>query len=262
MARIRSVKPALRTSQVVARWPFAVRYFWVLLWGYLDDKGRGLDIVKTIAGDCFPHDPSVTPGVINKWLTLMATTKVEPDRDPPLCRYEVAGTRYLHSVYWDEHQKPNRPSPSQHPPCPVHERLTESSSEPLSESPLSPQVLEFEGLTEGEVERPASEPLTEPSATQPPPGPGPEPTRKCQEHRDDPDPPSCRRCATLREANEAWRAERRTRAATAPKCARHRGQPAANCALCRSEDLARRRQLTPDVPAFVEPTTPPAEEPA
>jgi len=55
MARIRSVKPALRTSRVVAMWPFEVRYFWVLLWGYLDDLGRGLDIPKTIAGDCFPR---------------------------------------------------------------------------------------------------------------------------------------------------------------------------------------------------------------
>ena len=54
MARIRSVKPGLRTSEVVASWPFEVRYFWVLLWGYLDDLGRSLDIPKSIAGDCFP----------------------------------------------------------------------------------------------------------------------------------------------------------------------------------------------------------------
>lgn len=133
MARIRSVKPALRTSEVVASWPMDVRYFWVLLWGYLDDLGRGLDIPKAISGDCFPLDEKVTPQVIDKWLTTMATAK-SPDKDAPLCRYEVAGRRYIHSVYWSEHQRPNRPSPSMHPPCPLHEVLPEDISEALMES--------------------------------------------------------------------------------------------------------------------------------
>jgi hypothetical protein len=123
VARIRSVKPGLRTSRVVASWPFEIRYFWVLLWGYLDDLGRGLDIPKAIAGDCLPLDDKVTAAVVDKWLNIMAKTKLDPDRDPPVCRYEVAGRRYIHSVYWSEHQRPNRPSPSMHPPCPTHEEL-------------------------------------------------------------------------------------------------------------------------------------------
>lgn len=123
MARIRSVKPGLRTSQTVAQWRFEIRYFWVLLWGYLDDLGRGLDIPKAIAGDCFPLDDQITASTINKWLGVIATTKIEEDKDPPLCRYQVNGRRYLHSVYWSEHQRPARPSPSPHPPCPVHEML-------------------------------------------------------------------------------------------------------------------------------------------
>jgi hypothetical protein len=125
VARIRSVKPSLRTSQVVAAWPIEVRYFWVLLWGYLDDLGRGLDIPKAIAGDCFPHDDKITTGTIDRWLKMMATAKTH-DRDAPLCRYEVDGRRFIHSVYWSEHQRPNRPSPSMHPPCPIHELLPES----------------------------------------------------------------------------------------------------------------------------------------
>ena len=132
MARIRSVKPSLRTSRTVSLWRFEVRYFWVLLWGYLDDLGRGLDIPKAIAGDCFPLDDSVTPATINKWLDVIATTKVETDKDPPLCRYEVGGRRYIHSVYWSEHQRPNRPSPSMHPPCPTHELLPESVMEAIN----------------------------------------------------------------------------------------------------------------------------------
>ena len=122
MARIRSVKPALRTSRTVAKWPREIRYFWVLLWGYLDDLGRGLDIPKAIAGDCFPLDDDITPKTIDRWLSLMASTKTET-KDAPVCRYEVGGVRYIHSLNWSEHQRPNRPSPSQHPPCPIHEEL-------------------------------------------------------------------------------------------------------------------------------------------
>jgi len=132
MARIRSVKPSLRTSKVVASWPFEIRYFWVLLWGYLDDLGRGLDIPKAISGDCYPLDDKVMPATVDRWLNVIATAK-RPDRDAPLCRYEVDGTRYLHSVYWSEHQRPNRPSPSMHPPCPIHEVLPESVSEEFTE---------------------------------------------------------------------------------------------------------------------------------
>lgn len=132
MARIRSVKPELRTSEVVASWPREVRYAFVLLWGYLDDKGRGLDVPKTIAGDLFPHDDDVTPAKMGKWLNLMATTKLDPDKEPPVCRYEVAGRRYLHTVNVDEHQRPNRPTPSRLPPCPVHEGLSEPLTEPSS----------------------------------------------------------------------------------------------------------------------------------
>jgi len=132
MARIRSVKPSLRSSEVVASWPFEVRYFWVLLWGYLDDLGRGLDIPKTIAGDCFPHDDKVITATIDRWLSIMATAKTN-HKDAPLCRYEVEGRRFIHSVYWSEHQRPNRPSPSMHPPCPIHELLPESVREAVME---------------------------------------------------------------------------------------------------------------------------------
>lgn len=175
MARIRSVKPALRTSRVVARWPFEVRYFWVLLWGYLDDLGRGLDIPKAIAGDCFPLDDKITAATVERWLKLMATTKVEPDKDPPLCRYEVGGRRFLHSVYWSEHQRPNRPSPSVHPPCPSHELLSEPFTESLNGQSVSHHVQELEGLTEGEVEglKPAAERLTPPPAAGPKINPNP-----------------------------------------------------------------------------------------
>ncbi|HEX5995992.1 MAG TPA: hypothetical protein VFY84_12690 [Jiangellales bacterium] len=65
-----------------------------------------------------------------------------------------------------------------------------------------------------------------------------EPPRQCPEHDGNPNPPPCGPCADARRSNEKWLADRRTRARDAPKCRRHRGQPADNCAWCRSEKLA------------------------
>jgi hypothetical protein len=132
VARIRSIKPELRTSKLVASWPREVRYFFALLWGYLDDKGRGLDVPKAIAGDCFPYDDDITPSKVDKWLNLM--TRGRNGRPGPVCRYEVDGVRYLHCNF-REHQRINRPTPSRLPPCPLHDRLTEPLSEPDSEPP-------------------------------------------------------------------------------------------------------------------------------
>jgi len=130
MARIRSVKPEIRTSLTVAEWPREVRYAWILLWGYLDDEGRGRDDTRLIAADLFPLDRDVTEKKLNTWLDLMATTKTTEDDIPPLCRYEVAGQRYIHAVKWADHQRINRPSSSRLPPCPIHERSVNGSRKP------------------------------------------------------------------------------------------------------------------------------------
>ena len=114
MARIRSIKPELRTSITVSLWPREVRYFFILLWGYLDDYGRGVDDELLIASDCFPRDRDVTPEVVDGWLEAIAEAG-------PLCRYEVDGRRYLHAPNWREHQKPSHPTRSKIPPCPDDE---------------------------------------------------------------------------------------------------------------------------------------------
>ncbi|MEZ2390872.1 hypothetical protein AB6813_15275 [bacterium RCC_150] len=48
MARIRSIKPEIRTSEKVNSWPVEIRYFWIMLWGYVDDHGKGRDNAKLI----------------------------------------------------------------------------------------------------------------------------------------------------------------------------------------------------------------------
>jgi hypothetical protein len=91
-----------------------VRYFFVLLWGYLDDYGRGVDDDLLIASDCFPRDRNITPDIVDGWLELMADSG-------PICRYEVDGRRYLHCPNWSEHQKPQHPGKPRVPPCPDDE---------------------------------------------------------------------------------------------------------------------------------------------
>jgi hypothetical protein len=64
------------------------------------------------------------------------------------------------------------------------------------------------------------------------------PPRTCEEHTNVPDPPSCRRCQAARIAHDAWYANRNGRADASPRCPQHPGQPASNCAPCRSERIA------------------------
>lgn len=150
MARIRSVKPELRTSLTVAEWPREVRYFFVLLWGYLDDHGRGVDDARLIRADCFPLDDDVTRAVVDEWLELIGAAG-------SLCRYSVNGRRYLHIPEWADHQKPQHPKATQIPPCPkcagggtpgdLHEDLMKPSGGPRED--LTPEM-EVEMEVEGE----------------------------------------------------------------------------------------------------------------
>lgn len=64
------------------------------------------------------------------------------------------------------------------------------------------------------------------------------PAPTCPEHQGMAEPPPCGRCADARRARERWDLADTERRRTASKCRHHRGQPAGNCALCRSEALA------------------------
>jgi len=65
-----------------------------------------------------------------------------------------------------------------------------------------------------------------------------EPPPRCVQHLNEDRPPPCGDCADARRANGRWHADRRKRVDDAPKCRQHRGQPADNCAPCRSERLS------------------------
>lgn len=232
MARIRSVKPELRTSKVVTAWPFDLRYFWVLLWGYLDDYGRGQDIAKTIAGDCYPLDDAITAKTVERWLSILATKPAGRD-DAPLCRYEILGNRYIHAVNWKEHQRVNRPTRSRIPPCPLHELLMDENTEPLPDS-LSEEF--SEPLNVGGGRREEGGRKGEGDSL----NPAPRPNAWCPKHPGGSDDP-CRSCGTARQAAEAWDraapSRKTARLLAAPRCQvrGHETEIAASCRQCAAD---------------------------
>lgn len=120
MARQRMIRPEVRTSRTVCQWRMEVRLAWIYLWMYLDNHGYGEDEVSLIKADCFPRDRDVTERKIDQWLTIMASTKADDQDDPPLCRFESRGRRYLHAVNWHQHQKLTHKGRRQYPVCPIH----------------------------------------------------------------------------------------------------------------------------------------------
>lgn len=103
MAKTRMMKHDLRTSEKVASWPIPIRYFWTLLWGYVDDHGKAKDNPLLVKADCFPLDPDITAETIDEWLWHLADAHV-------VVRYTVEGTDYLAVINWGEHQKPPHPT--------------------------------------------------------------------------------------------------------------------------------------------------------
>lgn len=103
MAKTRMLKHDLRTSEKVAGWPFEIRYFWTLLWGYVDDHGKGKDNPLLVKADTLPLDPDITAQTVDEWLWVLAG-------DGVIARYTVEDTDYLAVINWNEHQKPPHPT--------------------------------------------------------------------------------------------------------------------------------------------------------
>jgi hypothetical protein len=97
------LKHDLRTSEKVASWPIPIRYFWTLLWGYVDDHGKGKDSPLLVKADCFPLDEDITAETMDKWLWHLSDAHV-------IERYTVDGTNYIAVINWPEHQKPPHPT--------------------------------------------------------------------------------------------------------------------------------------------------------
>lgn len=122
MARIRSIKPEIRISEKVNSWPIEVRYFWIMLWGYVDDFGKGRDNAKLIVADTYPLDDNVSADDVAGWLDVLAASEV-------ITRYTVAGANYLAVINWQEHQRPSHPAKSVIPDPPRDSAVSGGSTE-------------------------------------------------------------------------------------------------------------------------------------
>lgn len=124
MARIRSIKPEIRSSEKVCSWPIEVRYFWILLWGYVDDYGKGRDNSKLIKADSYPLDDEITSKTVEKWMKVL-------EDDDVIKRYTVDDKPYFLILNWSEHQKPSHPAKSVIPwPNPEPDKAQEVSGNP------------------------------------------------------------------------------------------------------------------------------------
>jgi hypothetical protein len=220
MARIRTIKPDFFISDTVSALPLRARLTWIGLWTHCDDYGRCRDNVKLIKAAVWPLD--------DVSLRDVASDLDDLEKANVVFRYLVEGKGYIQITNWAEHQKVDRPSKSAIPPPSNGTRETLASPRDGASNPRAGKGEEGNG---GEGTRDAR--------ANPPPS-------RCRQHLDEPDPPPCGGCADARRARNRWEADRARQLAAAPKCAKHRGQPADNCAICRSEQLARPDE--PDAP--------------
>lgn len=224
MARMRTVKPGFFTSEGVAPGlPFRTRLFFVGLWTYCDDHGRGKDNVRLIKADVWPLDDDVTLEVIDRDLDALV-------RSGHVVRYGHEGVRYLAVQNWHFHQKPNHPTPTQIPDPPTRIavpepgqrghcaacwtarlRLTESSrNSPGSfrENSVGYPQSPGQTFTEHSVNDPGSvrvgggggeggEKEGESAEALPPPP-------RCAQHVDNPSPGPCGPCKDARLTRKAW----------------------------------------------------------
>ena len=114
MARIRTIKPSIFSSETVCAWQIPVRWTFAGLFTYVDDFGRGRDETRLIKSELYPLDDAMTIKKIDQHLSLISAKG-------PLCHYKVAGQRLIHITSWTEHQRVSRPTPSKFPPCPKHD---------------------------------------------------------------------------------------------------------------------------------------------
>lgn len=114
MARIRSIHPdSCRSELLAACTAEQERCFWRLL-PQCDDEGRCEDAPKVLAAFMFPMNEEIVGADVDGWLGRLARLGL-------IVRYEVDGRRYLavDANEWNDHQHPQRPTPSKFPAPPA-----------------------------------------------------------------------------------------------------------------------------------------------
>jgi len=162
MARIRSIKPEYWSDATIATFDYFTRLFYIALWNFADDEGRGRALCKELAGFAFPLDDDLPNSEVERALQTIAASG-------RIMLYESSGVRHFQIMKWADHQKVDRASKSRLPEPPtdyrgksrdtIDDSLTElsCSSDPRSlESGV--RNLESGGGSEERVDAPAHAP--------------------------------------------------------------------------------------------------------
>ena len=133
MARIRTIKPEFPQSESLGRVSREARLLFVLLWTICDDAGRTRASSRMLASLLYPYDDDA-PKEIDPWLEQL-------ESEGCVRRYKIGGTTYLDIPKWLNHQKIDRPSPTESPVV-ILIPLVDGSEHPITED----HVAEFAKL--------------------------------------------------------------------------------------------------------------------
>lgn len=157
MARIRTIKPEMFSSESLAEVSLSAERTFTGLLTQADDFGRHRDHAAVIAGSLWALRREHTPVHVEEDLQKLANAGL-------ICRYTGCdGRAYLHVVTWAKHQKINRKTPSRISPCLVHDR--DASCAPC-QAPVCVDAQTVETPADGHSTAvPAQSPLTDGSVS-------------------------------------------------------------------------------------------------
>ena len=129
MARIRSVKPELCSSETMAGVSAEVERTFVRLWTHCDDEGRAKDHPKLLKAQLFPLHDDVTAADVDRHLDDLV-------RAGCIVRYRVDGERFLCIPSWANHQRPQKPQTSKIPSVETADEVVEPTDSDTSTRPI------------------------------------------------------------------------------------------------------------------------------
>lgn len=107
MARIRTIKPTFFTSLTIADLTPEQRLTFIGLWTHVDDDGRCVDDPRLIKAAIWPLDDRAAADIEVDLKALSESSLI--------VRYILNRKRFLAVSSWHEHQRINRPTPSELP---------------------------------------------------------------------------------------------------------------------------------------------------
>ena len=119
MARIRTIKPEFWDSPGTARASFKARLFYIALWNWADDFGKGTASPKQLIGFAFPNDHDVT---VSDYPSLAS----ELHSAFEVVFYEVDGRPYYFIPKFAKHQRTEKKAASRIPDPPEDEPAGQS----------------------------------------------------------------------------------------------------------------------------------------